>query len=155
MHGLLGNALTLYFEIRKQGRLLARYADQIHQRIDVLNENRTKITYQRVLQIIVGGMTATQDQTLAIEHPRLGIVPKIDSYRVATSRIVDLMKTLLTDRDELRLIVCRTRRLGIPFHTSRPEDIRLSLSHPVDVAFQLLIGIDRYMCDKVIITFHS
>ena len=101
VHRLLGNALTLHLEVGQQGYLLAGHPNQIHQRIDVLDEDGTQVAYQRILQVVVGGMTASEDQTLAVEHPRLGIIPEIDSYGVAPSGIVDLMESFLTHRNEL------------------------------------------------------
>ena len=96
-------------------------------------------------------MTAAKDQALAVEHPRLRIVPQIDGHRVATTRIVDLMQTLLTDGNELWLIIGGAWWLCIPFHATRPQHIGLTLPHTVDIAFQLLIRVHRHVTYKVFI----
>ena len=151
VHRLPGNALALHLEVREQGRLLLGYTHQIHQGVDVFNEDGTQVAHQRVLEVIVGGMTTSQNQALAIKHPRLGIVSQVDRHRVAPTGIVNFLQALVAHRDKLRLVVGGSTRLGIPFHTSWPEDIRLTLAHTVDVAFQFLIGIHRHLTDKVVI----
>ena len=99
-------------------------------------------------------MTASKDETLAVEHSRLGVVSQIDGHRVAPSGIVNLLQAFRTDGDELRLIIGGTTRFGIPLHTSRPEDIRLALSHTVDITLQFLVGIDGHLFHKIIIAVH-
>ncbi len=62
------------------------------------------------------------------------------------------MQTILRNRDKLTLVVGGTRRFGVPFHLSWPEDILFAMTHTVDVALQLLIGIDRHILCKLLVT---
>ena len=102
-------------------------------------------------------MTATKDQPFAVEHLRLRIVSQIDGHGVATSCIMDLLQTLLTDRNKLRFIIGRARRLRIPLHTSWPEHIALSLTHTVDVALQFFVCVYWHMAHEsvVILDFYE
>ena len=108
VHRFTGYELALYLKVAQQGCLLLGYAHQVDQRIDVLYQNGTEVAHQRTCYIIVRRMTATKNQSLAVEHSRLGVVAEIQRYRVASTSIVNLLQTFVADRDELRLVVCGT-----------------------------------------------
>ena len=150
-HRLTGYPLALHLEVGEQRRLLLRHTHQVHQRVDVLDEDRREVAHQRVPQIIVRRVAAAKYQAPAVEHPRLRIVTQVERHRVEAACIVDILQTLATDGDELRLVVGRTTRLRIPLHAPRPEHIRLSLAHPVDTLLQLLIRVYRHMAYEFII----
>ena len=97
-------------------------------------------------------MAATQNQRTSIEQSRIGIVAKIKRYGVVTTCIVNLLQSFIADRDELRLIIGSTTRLGIPLYTTRPKDIALTMTHTVYLTLQLLIGIDRIVFHEILIT---
>ena len=101
VHRLTGNALTLQFEVGEQGRLLLRHPHEVDQRVDVLDEDGREVAHERIAYIVVGCMAAAEDQSLAIEHPRLGIVPQVEDHGIAAAGIMDLMESLTTDGDEL------------------------------------------------------
>ena len=46
IHRLSGNALALDLEVRDEGRLFLRYPHEVHQRIDVLDEDGTEVAHQ-------------------------------------------------------------------------------------------------------------
>ena len=141
IHRLTGYALAFEFEITEQGCLLLRHAHQIGQRIDILNQNGTEVAHQRILQIIVGSVTATKDETSSVEHTRLGVVPQIQCHYVASASIVNLLQAFLANGNKLRLIVRRTARLGIPLDAPWPQDILFPMTHTVYLAFQFLIAV--------------
>ena len=64
---------------------------------------------------------------------------------------MDVLQTLLRDRYELALVVGRARRLGIPLHLSGPQHVTLAVAHAVDVALQLLVGVDRHVACEVVV----
>ena len=68
---------------------------------------------------------------------------------------MNTMQTIMRNRDELTLVVGSTRRFSIPFHGTRPQDILFSMAHAVDVPLQLLIGVDRHIHRKFLITIGS
>ena len=154
VHRLTGYALTLHLKVAQQGSLLLRNTHQIDQRIDVLYQNGTEVTHQRTFYIIVGSMTTSEYQSLAIKHSRLRIIAQIDSHRVATTSIMNLLETFVADRDKLRLVVSSTTRLGIPSHSSWPQHIALTMTHAVYLTFQLFIGIHGVVLHKVFITLY-
>ena len=151
IHGLTGYTLTLYLEVREQCRLLLWHTNQVDQRIDVLNQNGTKVAHQRARHIVIRCMTATKDETLAVEHPRLGVITEIERHRVTATSIMNLLETVTTDRNKLRLVICRTARLGVPLHTARPQDVSLAVTHTVDIAFQLLVSVDGIISHEIIV----
>ena len=151
VHRLAGYTLTLHLEVGEQRRLLLRHTNQVDQRIDVLNQNGTKVAHQRARHIVIRCMTATKDETLAVEHPRLGVITEIERHRVTATSIMNLLETVTTDRNKLRLVICRTARFGIPLHTAGPQNVSLTVSHAVDVALQFLVGVDRYVSHEIIV----
>ena len=148
---LAGYPLTLHLKISKQGCLLLGHTDEIHQRIDVLDEDGTEVTHQRILHVIVGRMAATQYQTLAVKHPRLGVVAQVECHRVAPACIVNLLQTLAAHGNELRLVVRRAARLGIPPDASRPQHILLTMTHAVYLALQFLIAVHGIQLHEILI----
>ena len=144
-HGLTGYAVTLDLKVGEQCRLLRRNAYQVDHRVDVLNEDGAQVTHQRTGQVVVGGMAAAQNQSAPIEHPTLGIVAQVEGHHVGASPVVNALQALGRYGNELRLVVGRSARLGVPLHAARPEHVHLALPHSVDVALQLLVGVDWYV----------
>ena len=64
---------------------------------------------------------------------------------------MNLLQSFIADRDELRLIISGTTRLGIPFYTTRPKDIALTMTHTIYLALQFLVGIDGIVFHKIVI----
>ena len=54
MQGLAGKAVALLLEVGEQGGLLAGDADEIDQRVDVLDEDGAEVADQRVVDVVVG-----------------------------------------------------------------------------------------------------
>ena len=59
VHRLTGYLVALDLEIGNQGCLLLGNTHQICQRVDILNQDSTKVTHQRTLQIIIWCVTTT------------------------------------------------------------------------------------------------
>ena len=55
-----------------------------------------------------------------------------------------IVKARLAYGYKLTLIVRCTRRLRIPLYLSGPQDVAFAVAHTVDVALQLLVGVDGY-----------
>ena len=64
---------------------------------------------------------------------------------------MDVLQSILRNRNKLTLVVGGSRRLGVPFHSSWPQHILLAVAHTVDVTFQLLVGVDRYIVGKLFV----
>ena len=96
-------------------------------------------------------MAATQNQSAPVEHPRLRVVAQVERHRVASACIMNLLKALAADGDELRLVVCCSARLGIPTNTSWPKHIGLAMTHTVYLALQFLIAVDGIHLDEVVV----
>jgi len=95
VQGLMCDAVALHLEIAQQGGFLLRHTYHVDQWIDILDEDGTQVAYQTIRQIVVGRMAATQNETLAIKKPALGVVAQIESYRIATTGIVDVMQSIV------------------------------------------------------------
>ena len=54
----MGYAVALNLEVAQQSSLLARNSDKVGKRIDILDENSTKVANQRAWQIVVRRMAA-------------------------------------------------------------------------------------------------
>ena len=100
-------------------------------------------------------MTATENQRPSVEETTLGVVLQIESHRVEASAVMDILQSCLTHGDELTLVVGGARRLGIPFHLSRPQHILFAMAHPVDATLQVLVVAYRYMLCPVVIALES
>ena len=96
-------------------------------------------------------MASTQDQTLAVEHPALGVIAQIEGHGVEAAGIMDVVQTVMRDRDKLALVVGRSRRLGIPSYLSRPQHVALAVAHAVYVALEVFVGVDRHVACKIVI----
>ena len=62
-----------------------------------------------------------------------------------------MLQPLLRDGYELRLVVRRTARLGIPLRTPWPQHVALAVTHAVDAPLQFLVGVDRHFLGKLLI----
>ncbi len=152
MERLLGYAVTLQFKVAQKSCRLLRHSEEVGQGIDVLYQDGTQITYQRSRKVVVGRVTATEDETLAVEEAALGMIAKIESHYIESSLIMNTMKTIAAHGNELRLVVGGTRTLGVPFHCSGPEHIGFSMTHTVDVTLQLFIGVDGHIPGEIVVT---
>ena len=99
-------------------------------------------------------MTTAKNQRSSIKESGFGVIAQIEGNRIIAASIVNLLQAFITDRNKLRFIIGGTRRLGIPFHTTRPEDISFTLTHTVYIVFQLFVGVYRHMLNKVVIAFY-
>ena len=61
VESFVGYAVALNLEVAQQSSLLARNSDKVGKRIDILDENGTKVANQRAWQIVVRRMAATKD----------------------------------------------------------------------------------------------
>ena len=102
-------------------------------------------------QVIVGRMAATQNEGAAVEKAALGIVAQIEAHAIGASSIMCVVQAIAAHGDELALVVGGSRRLGIPFHGSRPEDVALAMTHAIDISFQFLIGADGHLFGKLFV----
>ena len=64
---------------------------------------------------------------------------------------MNMVETLVGDGDELRLVVRRTARLGVPLGAARPQHILLAVAHTVDAVLQLLIAVDGHVPDEIVV----
>ena len=151
VHRLSGYAVTLHLEVAQQCCMLLRHAYEVGQRVDVFNQDGAQVAHQRVVNIVVGLMAATQDEALAVEHAGLRIVLQIERHHILATTVVNVLQTLLRNRNEFRLVVGRTARLRIPLHSTRPQHIGLAVAHAVDVALQFLITVLRHQASKVVV----
>ena len=147
----MGDAVALHLKVAQQCGFLLRYAHHVGKRIDVLDEDGTQVTHQTARNIIVRRMASTENQALAVEYLTLWVVAQIVSHSIESTLVVDVLQTILRNRDELTLVVGSTRRFGVPLHLSWPEDVSFAMTHSVDVALQFLIGIDRHILRKLFV----
>ena len=96
-------------------------------------------------------MTSPKNERFTSEESAFGIVVEIECHRISSTSIVQLLESLVADRDKLALVVRGARRFGIPAHFSWPEDTRLSVAHAVDVGFQTLIVVEGYALCKTLV----
>ena len=150
-NGFASDAVALDFEVAEQGCGFLRHTYHVDQRIDVLDEDGTEVAHQTARQVIVGGMTAAQDECLAIEDATLGVVAQVPDHSILATGIMCVVQAVDRDGDELALVVRRAARLGIPLHAARPQHIALALSHTVDVSLQLLVGVEGCLARKVLV----
>ena len=150
-----GDTVALYLEVAQQCHLFRRHTHKVCQRIDVLYENGTQISNERIGQVIVWRMASAEYKTLTAEKPAVRIVAQVVSHNVLATLIMQGLQALVRNWNELTLIVCRARRLCIPFHLSRPQYVFLAVSHTVDVVFQFFVGVYRYVLRKVFVRLDS
>ena len=162
VHCLAGYAVALHLKVAQQCCLLARYAHQIGQRIDVLYQYGTEVAHQTARHVIVGRMASAEDKALSVENAALGVVAQIIRYRIKSSGIVYAVQAVAGNGYKLTLVVGGTRRLGVPLYNARPQDVLLAVPHPVYVTFQFLVGVYRYILRELTVTvggveqmFHS
>ena len=151
VEGLACYTFTFLFEVGEKCCLLSRHAYEIHQRVDILYEYGTEVTHQGASNVIVGSMTATEDKSFAVEHPALGVVLQVHSHSVGSASIVYALQSFLGDGNKLALVVGCSRRFGVPFYLSPPENVFLSVAHTVYVAFKLFVSIDGNILCKVFV----
>ena len=152
---LPGYAFALHLEVAQQCRTFLRHSYEIHQRVDIFYEYGTEVAHQTVAHVVVGCMTAAENQSLAVKHAALGIVFQVQGHAVHPAGIVQVMQTGRTHRYELALVVGGARRLGIPSHLSWPQYVFLTVAHTVNVALQFLVGVERHLSYKVLIRVHG
>ena len=66
-----------------------------------------------------------------------------------------MLQSVVGDGDEFRLVVGGAARLGVPLHLSWPEHVVFAMTHPVDISFQFLVGVDGHIVGKVLIVFYG
>ena len=96
-------------------------------------------------------MASPKDKALAVEEPTLRMIAEIIGNHILPALVVNGLQSLMGNRDELALVIGRTRRLGVPSHRPRPEHVAFSVAHTVDVAFQFFVGVDRNVLHEIII----
>ena len=142
VESLVGNAVTLLFEVTEQGGLFLGNADEIDQRIDVLDENGTEVTYERVFLIVVRCMTSAKDEGVSIEDATFSVVPEIPHHSVCAAPIMCIVQTIAAHRNEFALVVGRSARLRIPAYLTRPKHIPFTMTHALNVFLQFFVGVD-------------
>ena len=96
-------------------------------------------------------MASPENKCLSVEESAFRIIGEIHRHSILPTPIVGILKPLSAHGYELTLVVGSSRRLGIPFHHSRPEHIALAMPHTVDVALKFLIAIKRSVGNKSVI----
>jgi len=86
-------------------------------------------------------VAAAQDEALAPEDVALGVDGQIAADAVAPAQVVYVLQSVHAYGYELRLVVRRARRLGIPAHHARPEHVFLAFAHLLNVVLQFLVGV--------------
>ena len=115
------------------------------------NEDGAEVADERSLDVVVGRVAAAEDERLSVEHPAVGVVAQVVHHHVGAAFIMDVAQTIVGDGYELRLVVGRSRRLGVPFHQSRPQHVLLAVAHAVDVAFEFLVGVDGNVLGEIVV----
>ena len=100
-HGLACYAVALDFEVAQQSRLLAGCAHDVHQRVDVLDENGTQVAHQRSRQVVVRCVATAEDESLTVEESATGIVAQVDGHGVGSSTVVNALQSFRRDGYEL------------------------------------------------------
>ena len=142
VEGFGRDPLAFDFEIAEQGRFFLRHPHQVDHRIDVLEHNGANVAHERVFDIVVGRVAATQDEGLSVQDAAFRMVAQVIGDGVEAALIVGLVQTFVADGDEFRLVVGGTRRLGKPLDAPGPEDVALPVAHPVDRALEFFVGVD-------------
>ena len=142
IHRHTGNLFHLFFKVAQQGNLLFRHTDQVDQRIDVFNQDGRKVAHQAMLQVIVRCMASPKNQGSARKNTAFRILLQVKSHRITATSIVQVLQTILADRDELALVVRCSRRLGVPYHLSRPQHILFAMTHTVYISLDLFVSLD-------------
>ena len=105
MERLAGNAIALLFKIGQQRGMLIGYAEQINQGIDVFNQDGTEITYDGVRRIIIGRVTASENQSPPREEVARRMIMEIQDNGIATAGIVRIVQTGFGHGDKLTFVV--------------------------------------------------
>ena len=151
VHGLAGDAVALDLEVGDQRRLLFGDTHQVGDGIDVFEHDGAHVAYQRVLHVVVRGVAAAQDERLAVEDATFRMIVKVIGKGIESTLVVGFLQALGTYGDELRLVGRCAGRFGIPLHGPGPEDVALSVPHPVDAALEFLISVDRAGCREIFV----
>ena len=101
LEGFPGDPVAFLLEIGKQRRFFLRDTHQVGQRVDILDEDGAQVTHQRIFQVVVRAMAASQNQSLAVEKPALRVVGQIESHGIVTTLQMRLLQPVRADRDEL------------------------------------------------------
>ena len=96
-------------------------------------------------------MATAQNQTLPVEEAAVGMVAQIGCHHVEATDIVDMVQAFVRHRDKLTLVVGRARRLGKPLDVARPQHVGFAMTHPVDILFQIFVGVEGYASRKIFI----
>ena len=152
VQGFMGNAVALHLEVAEQSRLLLWHTHHVGKRIDVLDEDGAQVAHQTARHIIVRRMATAENQAFAIENLALRIIAQIICHGIKATFVMDVLQSILRNRNKLTLVVGGTRRFGKPLHLSRPKDILFTMSHTVDIPLQFLVGVDRHILGKLLVT---
>ena len=152
VHSHPSNAVTLFLEIRQQSDFFRRNSTEVHGLRYILNENSTEVAHDGIWRIEIRRVATTQNQTLSLENARARVLLQIAGNGIASTLIVNLLETIHTDRNELALVVGRSRRLSKKAHLSWPKHIRCSFTHAMDITFQFLVGVEVLIGRKILIT---
>ena len=101
----MGDAVALHLKVGEQGGLFLGHSHQIGQGVDVFDENGAQVAHYAVAQVVVGRMAAAEDESLAVEHPALGVVFQIEGHGIRASFIVEVLQSVVAHGDELALVV--------------------------------------------------
>ena len=97
-------------------------------------------------------MASAKNQRLAVEELALWRIAKVECHDISSSLVVDALQSLVRDGYELALVVGGSRRLGLPFYVSWPEDVALAVTHTVYISLQLLVSVEGDVPCKILIT---
>ena len=151
VHRLAGNPVAFDLEVADERCGLLRYPDEFGQRRDILDEDGTEVADERVGEVVVRLVAASENEASAVEDAALGIVVQIERDAILRTLIVNVLQALLRDGYELALVVGCSGALGIPLHQSGPQNVLLAMAHTVDVALERLVVVDGYVPHVVVV----
>ena len=109
VEGFFGDEFAFAVEIFEQGRRLRGHAEETHEGRGVFVENRAQITHARGGRVVVGLVTAAENERAAGEQSAVGAVAQIEGHGVAATGVVEVLQTAVAHGDELALVVRRAR----------------------------------------------
>ena len=89
------NALPLELEVGEQRRLLLRHANEVGQRVDVLDEDGAEVAHERALDVVVGAVAASEYERAPVEESALGVVAQVEGHGVESTPIVYVVQSVV------------------------------------------------------------
>lgn len=132
-----------------------RYAHEVDERVDVLDKDGAQIAHQRTREVVVGGVRTAEDEGTTVEEATLGVVVEVDGHGIGATSVVGVVESGCRNGNEFALVVGGAAGLGIPFHASGPEDVGFTVTHAVDIAFEVVVGGEGTVMHKLLVELDS